>query len=142
MASASVKLRVVDSAVAELVGRELELSGAAIVAGRAEECDFHLADNSMSRRHATIQWTARGIEVRDSGSANGVFVDDRRVPEAVLGAGQRFLVGQTTIEVVVEYPPAAPAPRPAVEPAPDRTMRMEIAPQIAAAPTVEPARAA
>jgi S-DNA-T family DNA segregation ATPase FtsK/SpoIIIE len=150
-AQAVVKLRVVESAVPELIGRELELAAAAVFAGRSEECEFYLADKSMSRKHARIQWTARGIEVFDMGSANGIQVAGERVTEAILGAGGRFRLGQTTIEVLVETPrPAVSALVPgsetvlmpatsAPEPAPVPVAAVEVVPT--AQPTAAPAPA-
>jgi len=123
-AAATLKVRVVSSAVAELVGREVELGAAALLVGRADDCDLPIADPSMSRRHAKIEAAVDAVKVTDNGSANGVLIEGQRVPEATLGAGARFTLGQTTFEVLVELPPppAAPAPPPSATMAMDRTM--------------------
>jgi predicted component of type VI protein secretion system len=129
-ATATVKLRVVASAVAELVGRELELRDAPSLIGRADDCDLPVADPSMSRRHARVEAAGDALRVVDNGSANGVLVDGARVAEATLPAGRRFTLGQTEFEVVVELPPtpvepSAPAPSAAETPLVERTMTIK-----------------
>jgi ATP-binding cassette subfamily C protein len=115
--AAIVRLRVVEAGTAGLEGRELVLGAGEVVIGRADDCGFPIADPAMSRRHARVEATADGLRVTDNGSANGVQVDGQRVPEATLGDGGRFVLGQTTFEVAVELPPP-PAPAAAPAPAP------------------------
>ena len=43
--------------------------------GRDPSSDLVLNDPKCSRRHAVIEAGAEGITIRDSGSANGVFVN-------------------------------------------------------------------
>jgi diguanylate cyclase (GGDEF)-like protein len=64
--------------------------------------DMHLrldGDESVSRRHAAVKVEADGnARVRDLGSANGTWVDGRRIEgEAVLREGQKIRVGQTVV---------------------------------------------
>jgi len=129
-AAATVKLRVVASAVPELAGREVELRDAPVLIGRADDCDLPVADPSMSRRHARVEAAGDTLRVTDNSSANGVLVDGTRVAEATLGAGRRFTLGQTQFEVVVELPPppaepSAPAPAAAAPPLVERTMSIK-----------------
>lgn len=62
------------------------------VVGRDPECDVILSSRSVSRRHAIVERAAEGWVVRDLGSANGLFVEGKRVSEAALetGASLRF----------------------------------------------------
>lgn len=117
-AAATVKLRVVESPVPGLAGQELVLdAGGELLIGRADDCGLPVADPSMSRRHAKVVVANGGARVIDNGSANGVHVEGARVPEAELGGGGRFTLGQTTFEIVVELPP--PPPEPVAPPAPE-----------------------
>jgi diguanylate cyclase (GGDEF)-like protein len=50
-----------------------------ILLGRSDECDVRIADRSVSRKHATVEPTPEGNVVRDLGSTNGTFVNDRRL---------------------------------------------------------------
>lgn len=64
--------------------------------------DMHLkldGDESVSRRHAAVAVEESGnARVRDLGSANGTWLDGRRIEgEAVLREGQKIRVGQTVV---------------------------------------------
>lgn len=122
--SESILLRIVESPAEGMAGREIPLSEAELVIGRADDCGLPVPDASMSRRHARVSAAADGVRVVDNGSANGVHVDGNRVPEAALGAGGRFTLGQTVFEVVVPQPvPVAVMPEPESPVAPiERTM--------------------
>ncbi len=120
----TLKVRIASSVVAELAGHEVEIGTSPLLVGRADDCGLTVADPSMSRRHARLEAAGETVRVIDNGSANGLFVDGRRVPEALLGDGMRFTLGQTVFEVVVVLPApdvsiAAPSPP---LPAIDRTI--------------------
>ena len=53
-------------------------------------CDYYLSDASVSRVHAIFEKKGDKVLVRDAGSTNGTFVNDRRIGaheevEAALG---------------------------------------------------------
>jgi pSer/pThr/pTyr-binding forkhead associated (FHA) protein len=52
--------------------------------GRGFSADLRLEDQSVSRRHAVIADGGEGARILDDRSANGTFVNGRRVTEAVL----------------------------------------------------------
>jgi len=84
-------------------GRELSLSASARVMklGRADGCDWVIADNDMSREHAAFERRADGILVRDLGSKNGLLVDGQPVAGArALHDGQVVALGNTSLQVV------------------------------------------
>ena len=58
-----------------------------ITIGRADNCDIHLDDSSVSRLHARLTRLEHGFEIEDSGSTNGVFVNRERVERASLQHG-------------------------------------------------------
>jgi pSer/pThr/pTyr-binding forkhead associated (FHA) protein/subtilisin family serine protease len=74
--------------------------------GRSGENDIVLDSLLVSRRHAGIQCAGGRCTVEDLGSANGVFVNGRRVSRTVLSPGDRLRLGD--VEVTYE---AAGAPR-------------------------------
>ncbi len=77
--------------------------------GRVEPADVRLDhDSSVSRRHATIEYTNGRFRLRDDGSTNGTFLNGTLIASAPLRRGDRIVVGQTLIEVVE----AADAPSP------------------------------
>lgn len=85
------------------LGRELALAarGRVFRLGRGEQCDLVLADNDVSREHATFEWGSEGIVVRDLDSKNGVEVNGQLVDGArALHDGEIVRVGETRLRVV------------------------------------------
>ena len=62
--------------------------------GRHPESDIFLNDVTVSRQHCRFVITEAGLMVEDSGSTNGTYVNDARVDEAMLVAGDEVLVGR------------------------------------------------
>jgi ABC-type multidrug transport system ATPase subunit len=57
---------------------------------------YVLDDPTVSRRHARLYTTARGIELADLGSSNGTYVGGRRINVAqVLREGDQVMIGQS-----------------------------------------------
>lgn len=84
--------------------------------GRSSRCDVTIEDRLVSRKHARIYLENGRPVVEDLGSANGVFVNDRRIEEpTVLGDGDRVLVGTRELSVFAEVvrEPSLPSPAPA-----------------------------
>ncbi len=76
-------------------------SGRALLLGRREDCDLPIRDDGVSRRHAELVVKGSSATLRDLGSANGIWVDGKRTPEARLEDGARFQIGgQTTLKFV------------------------------------------
>jgi hypothetical protein len=61
----------------------LELPADAITIGRALDCDCHLTEPSVSRRHASLRRVGERWLLRDLGSSNGTRVNGMRVTEEV-----------------------------------------------------------
>src|SRR5581483_8521022 len=61
-------------------GRVLKLPPATTVTfGRAETCNYSWPDGSLSRVHAVLAQVAGAYVIKDEGSTNGTFVNDRRI---------------------------------------------------------------
>jgi hypothetical protein len=84
---------------------EVELSGTVAVLGRDPSCDLVLNDPKCSRRHAVLEAGPDGIAVRDAGSANGVYVNGKKVERAQLVVGDTIRVGEVTLKVLEEDVP-------------------------------------
>src|ERR1043166_7887811 len=65
--------------------QELRFSSAFRI-GRTDECQVTIRNEYVSRAHAEVLFASGRWSVRDLGSANGVFVDGNRVPEAPIEA--------------------------------------------------------
>jgi hypothetical protein len=81
---------------------EVELPGTVAVLGRDPGCDIVLNDAKCSRRHATVEEGPEGLLVRDSGSANGVYVNGRRVDQARLRPGDVVRLGDVQLKLLAE----------------------------------------
>jgi hypothetical protein len=62
--------------------------------GRHPESDIFLNDVTVSRQHCRFVVDDGGLTVEDSGSTNGTYVNDARVDQATLRAGDEVLVGR------------------------------------------------
>src|SRR4051794_10783764 len=59
-------------------------------------------DSALSRDHFMIEINPPRCEVRDLGSTNGTFVNERRVERVRLKSGDRIAAGQSIFQVRVE----------------------------------------
>ena len=74
-------------------------AGAIKTVGRAPRADFVLDAALVSRLHCRLTATDEALEVVDLASTNGTFVNDMRVREAVLNAGDRLRIGSVELTV-------------------------------------------
>lgn len=81
---------------------EIELPGRVSIIGRDPSCDLVVHDVKCSRRHAVLETGPDGVTVRDSGSANGVFVNGQRIERSVLRAGDTISLGEVQIVLLPE----------------------------------------
>jgi HD-GYP domain-containing protein (c-di-GMP phosphodiesterase class II) len=82
--------------------------GQTLTIGRSPQCDIPLDDQSVSRRHCTVQAAGGVVHVIDLRSANGTFVNDRPIETAAVRPGDVLRAGATALECRVV---GAPAPR-------------------------------
>jgi hypothetical protein len=138
---------------------EVDLPGGVCVVGRDPSCDIVLNDSKCSRRHAIVEDGPAGMSIRDAGSANGIYVNGRKVERAALSAGDRIKLGEVQLrllaeigETVVVAPddlelstgshPAAvqePAPQARAAPLPPASPPVSVAPAPQARPQPRPA---
>lgn len=88
--------------------REFELPPRAITIGKSDENELQVADGAISRKHAVIERDGSGLVIKDLGSLNGIFVNERRVGEQghVLQDGDQIEIGRT--KMVFRSTPSAP----------------------------------
>lgn len=78
------------------------------VIGRSPECQLKVASNQISRRHCQILIRDGFVAIKDLGSANGTFVNGRRVPpevEVPLTPGTRIMLGP--LHFTIDYEPVS-----------------------------------
>src|SRR5512132_473406 len=74
-------------------------SGPPLVLGRALSSDLPVLDPTVSRRHAELTVDSGAVSLHDLGSSNGTFVNDERVTDARLVAGDRVVFGKMIFEL-------------------------------------------
>ncbi len=80
-------------------GKEHVLELGTTLVGSHPSTDFVLTDPRVSRRHCELRVVADGVQVRDLGSKNGIFVGRVKVEQAVLLPGAKLRLGDTKIAV-------------------------------------------
>jgi pSer/pThr/pTyr-binding forkhead associated (FHA) protein len=86
------------------------LPGGVKTLGRAVRADFSVDVPLVSRFHCRFQIDEAGhLEVVDLDSTNGTYVNDRKVRQAALAAGDRLRVGR--LELTVHHEDLAREPR-------------------------------
>jgi predicted component of type VI protein secretion system len=85
---------------------EIALSKPATIFGRGAECDIQVPVSSISRQHCEISIAGDQVWVADLGSSNGTFVNNDRVEETRLTAGDRLVLGPLVLTVQIDGVPA------------------------------------
>ncbi|MEZ4404629.1 MAG: sigma 54-interacting transcriptional regulator [Kofleriaceae bacterium] len=76
------------------------------VVGKGDSCDVVLPDPCVSRIHCVLERQGLALFVRDSGSRNGTFINERKIECAELTPGTVLTVGMT--QLVALGPPGHP----------------------------------
>jgi serine/threonine protein kinase len=85
----------------EWAGRTFQISDQAVSIGRGDHNQLRLQERSVSRTHATLLRTRRGVYIRDENSLLGTYVNDRRIGGPVrLRQGDLIRIG---VYQVFEY---------------------------------------
>src|SRR5262245_13728481 len=72
--------------------------GASATVGRVAQCEIHVDDHAVSRRHCTLAVRGSDVIVTDLESANGTFVNERPVKSTAARPGDLIRVGSTVLE--------------------------------------------
>lgn len=84
--------------------KEFPLISARTIIGRGENCDLRIPLVSVSRHHCELT-VGKQVAVKDLGSSNGTFVNNQRVNEATLKAGDRLAVGPIVFTAQIDGVP-------------------------------------
>jgi FHA domain-containing protein len=82
---------------------EIVVDGAVAIVGRDPSCDLVLNDPKSSRRHAVVESGPSGLFIRDTGSANGVTVNGKRIERAALAPGDVFRIGDVEVTILSDH---------------------------------------
>lgn len=92
-----------------------------VVIGRQQDCEISVASEEISRRHAQVKPTADGLMVEDLGSANGTFINGKRVQAGLMRPGEELRLDNIRFMLVapgMEIPASQRAPTPTPKGAP------------------------
>jgi diguanylate cyclase (GGDEF)-like protein len=79
------------------IGKMYRLEGVLTV-GRSPQCEVHIDQDGVSRRHAMFEQTVEGnVEVMDLGSRNGTFVNGDPISRVTLRDGDKIQIGGASI---------------------------------------------
>jgi hypothetical protein len=81
-------------------GQVLQCNRSRVVLGR-KGSDIPIDDEEVSRRHAILEIHEDRYILKDLGSTNGTFVDERRISEMEIPDKGEFRVGNTQIMLIV-----------------------------------------
>lgn len=95
-------------------GKVFPLHGTTVI-GRQDGVDIQIVSDEISRRHAELRPTPDGVVVEDLGSANGTYINDRRITRETLKAGDELRFDTIRFQLVApgREPAAAPSANPA-----------------------------
>lgn len=84
---------------------EIPLKSGVTVIGRRPECDVRIPLGTVSRKHCRLVQKDEMLTVQDLGSANGTYINYKKVMEDVVRAGDILSVGNMTFTVQIDGKP-------------------------------------
>jgi len=85
--------------------REFPLQPGATTIGRKDDCTIRIPLAMVSRRHAEVFVDNDTVILRDLGAANGTFLNNRKVTEEDLEAGDQIIIGPVVFTVQINGEP-------------------------------------
>lgn len=74
-------------------GKTVELKADKVTIGRSEDNSFQIAENSVSSRHCELELKDNIVHIKDLGSTNGTFINDKKITGGTLKPGQVLRLG-------------------------------------------------
>lgn len=86
--------------------REFPLHPGATTVGRKEDCTIRIPLSTVSRRHCEIFLEDDALTLKDLGAANGTFLNNRKITEEELEAGDQIVIGPVVFTLQVNGEPS------------------------------------
>ncbi len=96
------------------VRRNFDLKRSVSIIGRGGDCDFQIPLAIISRRHCQLTRKDNRLMVKDLGSSNGTYLNNKRVLQAEVHAGDTLTVGPVIFTILIDGQPTDPKPAPTV----------------------------
>ncbi len=82
--------------------KDFSVTEAKTVIGRSKSCELRIPLLSISRRHCEVTLFEDILGIRDLSSTNGTYVNNERVTDFELDAGDRVVVGPVVFTVQID----------------------------------------
>ena len=86
--------------------KDFALDPGQTVIGRKEDCDLRIPLPEISRKHTLLIVTGEAVTIRDLGSANGTYVNNKRITETELSAGDHIVIGPMVFTIQINGEPS------------------------------------
>lgn len=86
--------------------KDFDLTTGVTTIGRKQDCTIRIPLAVISRRHAELRLTDNELVLRDLGAANGTFLNNRRIDEEELQAGDQIVIGPVVFTVQIDGEPS------------------------------------
>lgn len=90
--------------------KEFPLDIGKTIIGRKEDCDLRIPLGEISRKHAVMIVEENLVTLRDLGSANGTYVNNKRISEQQVAAGDHIVIGPVVFTVQINGEPSEVRP--------------------------------
>jgi len=90
--------------------KDFPLVNTVSVIGRGEECELQIPLLNVSRRHCELRLDGDIIRVKDLASSNGTYLNNQRISEGELTAGDRLAIGPIVFTIQVDGQPEEVSP--------------------------------
>jgi pSer/pThr/pTyr-binding forkhead associated (FHA) protein len=85
-------------------GKEVKIPTPECVIGRSSDCHLRPKSDAISRRHCAIVVEDGVVKIRDFGSKNGTYLNERRIEgELVLKSGDKLQCGPLSFQVLIDH---------------------------------------
>ncbi|MBI5725131.1 MAG: FHA domain-containing protein [Planctomycetes bacterium] len=91
--------------------KEFSVPGPSAIIGRGEDCDLRVPILSVSRHHCEVTLYEDGVGVKDLGSSNGTFINNTKITEAGVEAGDLLAIGPIVFIVQIDGVPENITPK-------------------------------
>jgi len=86
------------------------------VIGRRHDCDLCVPLMTVSRRHCQLSLNSEVVKLRDLDSQAGTFLNNQRISDAAIKAGDYITIGPLTFMVQINGEPKNAVPPPQTKP--------------------------
>jgi pSer/pThr/pTyr-binding forkhead associated (FHA) protein len=93
-------LKILAAPKTEMVGVKVPLVEGENLLGRSSPpCQIKLEGTKVSKKHCAIILSGGGLQIKDLGSSNGIYLNGKKTGDSALKAKDRLVIGEFTLEI-------------------------------------------